>query len=163
MRNNFTIAIYNNTIYNSTEAALSFSEKSLRKNFRFFNNILIGRDSLIKGDKGADVFLGNDWRSITMQFNADGIHDFDTWAKKNQQEIMSGKIIGLNINPAFANPGNADITSADSLKQFINYQIPKNSLLRKSGVDLNSTFKINTGGCDFFTGIAPVNGIGACF
>jgi hypothetical protein len=154
---------YNNTIYNSKEAALSFSATCKRKNFRFFNNILIGRDSLIKGDKGTDVFLGNDWRSITMLFNADGILDFDTWAKKNNQEIISGKVVGLNINPEFTHPGNADITSADSLQQFINYQIPKNSLLRSSGIDLKSVYNINTGGHDFFMGIPPFNGIGACF
>lgn len=154
---------YNNTIYNSKEAALSFSETSKRQDFRFFNNILIGRDSLIKGDKGRDTFLGNDWRSITTLFNADGIHDFDTWAKKYNQEIISGKIIGLNINPEFNHPGNADITSADNLQQFINYQIPKSSLLRSNGIDLKSLFNVNNGGHDFFMGIPPANGIGACF
>ncbi len=129
---------YNNTIYNTREAALSFSDKSRRKNFRFFNNIFIGRDSLIKGNKGDDVFLGNNWRSIHGLFNADGIDDFNTWAKKNNQEMTSGKIVGLNINPAFTNPGDAEITSPDSLKQFINYQIPQHSLLRSSGIDLKS-------------------------
>ena len=55
---------YNNTIYNSKEAALSFSDKSQRKNFRFFNNIFIGKDSLIRGNEGNDKFLANDWWSI---------------------------------------------------------------------------------------------------
>ncbi len=154
---------YNNTIYNSKEAALSYSEKSQRKNFRFFNNIFIGKDSLIRGSKGIDVFLGNDWLCLTSRFNLDGIHDMETWAKKNNQEQMSGKMVGLNINPLFINPGNAETTSADSLKQFNNYQLPKNSLLRRVGINLKSVFKINTGGYDFFTGIPPASGIGACF
>ena len=33
--------VYNNTIYNSKQAALAFSETSEHKNFRFFNNIFI--------------------------------------------------------------------------------------------------------------------------
>ena len=43
MINNFIRDFYNNTIYNSKEAALSFSETSQRKNFRFLNNIFIAK------------------------------------------------------------------------------------------------------------------------
>ncbi|MBS1935757.1 MAG: right-handed parallel beta-helix repeat-containing protein, partial [Bacteroidetes bacterium] len=77
---------YNNTIYNSREAALSYSEKSSRKNFKFINNIFIGRDSLIRGEKGEDTFLGNDWWGLINRFKADTITDFESWAKKYNVE-----------------------------------------------------------------------------
>ncbi|HTQ66705.1 MAG TPA: right-handed parallel beta-helix repeat-containing protein [Puia sp.] len=154
---------YNNTIYNSKEAALSYSEKSKRKNFRFFNNIFVGKDSLIKGNKDADIFLANDWWSIRRGFNADRITNFTKWAKKYNQEMKSGKIIGLNIDPAFTHPDKASITNQDSLQHFSNYMIPKNSRLRTSGINLNNAYHIQTGDIDFFSKTAPVKGIGACF
>ena len=36
-------------------------EKSARKDLLFFDNVLVGKDSLIRGDRGADVFRGNNW------------------------------------------------------------------------------------------------------
>jgi hypothetical protein len=154
---------YNNTIYNSKEAALSYSEKSVRKNFRFFNNIFVGKDSLIKGDKGVDIFLGNDWWSIRRGFNADKISDFAKWAKKYNLEIESGKIVGLNMDPGFAHPNRASLTNQDSLQHFSNYMIPKNSRLRTNGINLNSAYQLQTGDLDFFSKTAPAKGIGACF
>ncbi len=53
--------VYNNIVYNSKEAALSFSEKSARKDLLFYDNVFVGRDSLIRGDRGRDVFRGNIW------------------------------------------------------------------------------------------------------
>lgn len=56
-------SVYNNIVYNTREAALSFSEKSAREGLRFYNNVFVGRDSLIRGvlGSGGDVFRGNDW------------------------------------------------------------------------------------------------------
>ena len=53
--------VYGNVIYDTKEAALSFSEQSVRKDFIFSNNVFVGRDSLIRGKRGNDVFRGNDW------------------------------------------------------------------------------------------------------
>ena len=53
--------VSHNIVYNSKEAALSFSEKSARKGLLFFDNVFVGRDSLIRGDRGVDVFRGNNW------------------------------------------------------------------------------------------------------
>jgi hypothetical protein len=53
--------VYNNTIYNTQQAAISYSTTSARKQFAFYNNIFVGADSLIRGDRGVDVFRGNDW------------------------------------------------------------------------------------------------------
>ena len=55
--------VYNNIVYNTKEAALSFSEKSAREDLRFYNNVFVGRDSLIRGvfSRDTDLFRGNDW------------------------------------------------------------------------------------------------------
>ncbi|MBV9961969.1 MAG: right-handed parallel beta-helix repeat-containing protein, partial [Parafilimonas sp.] len=74
--------VYNNTVYNSQQAVLSFSETSQRKNFRFLNNIFIGDDSLIRGRKNDDKFLANDWWSLKKKFNTDGMNDFNAWISK---------------------------------------------------------------------------------
>lgn len=53
--------VSHNIVYNSKEAALSYSEKSARKDLVFFDNVFVGKDSLIRGDRGVDVFRGNNW------------------------------------------------------------------------------------------------------
>jgi hypothetical protein len=128
--------VYGNIIYNSKVAAIAFSEKSESKGIRFYNNIFIGKDSLIRGkDKIGDVkYQGNDWWSVDKRFNIDGIDDLNTWALKADKEQKDGKVIGLNIKPEFNNPGSTTITSAAQLKSFTNYLLGKRSLLRKTSV-----------------------------
>lgn len=53
--------VFNNVVYDTREAALSYSEKSARRGFVFYNNIFVGADSLIRGDRGVDRFWGNEW------------------------------------------------------------------------------------------------------
>lgn len=153
---------YNNTIYNSRQAAISFSETSQRKNFRFFNNIFIGKDSLIKGIDGDDTFLDNDWWSIEKKFNADGIHDFKTWALHHNKEQMNGKIIGLNIMPQFINAGNIKFKNINQLPRFNNYKIIGSSPVTTSGIDLQYLFRINVGEEDFNSDPINKHSLGAC-
>jgi len=128
--------VYGNIIYNSKVAAIAFSEKSESKGIRIYNNVFIGKDTLIKGkDRIGDVkYQGNDWWSIDKGFNMSGVRDLKTWALKEGQEVKDGKVIGFNIKPEFNNPGNTTITSAAQLKSFTNYHLGKNSLLRKKSV-----------------------------
>ena len=153
---------YNNTIYNSKQAAINFSETSERRNFRFFNNIFIGKDSLIRGDEGNDIFLANDWYTIEKKFNKNGINDFKKWVVEKTKEQLNGKIIGLNVLPTFKNTGNTKITNANQLASFNNYKITGSSSITKSGIDLQSLFGINIGSADFNG--APINKkcLGAC-
>ncbi|HLY70395.1 MAG TPA: right-handed parallel beta-helix repeat-containing protein, partial [Puia sp.] len=134
---------YNNTIYNSTGFALTYSELSERRHFFFLNNVFVGEDGLINGKSGVDIFEGNDWCSL-----------------KNN---LSGRIAGLHIDPAFKNAGNTKITSANQIGHFIKYNLPANSLLNKKGVNLYKRYKINNGGIDFSSKAVPLTGIGACF
>lgn len=154
----------NNTVYNDREAALSFSEKAERKEFGFYNNIFVGKDSLIKGDKGKDIFLGNDWWSLKKKFSADGMHDFADWARKYGKEMAAGKITGFNLDPHFKHPGKMNITSFPELPAMFDlYKIPANSTLRNHGLDLHQLLGINTGNMDFSGARAPLKGIGASF
>jgi parallel beta helix pectate lyase-like protein len=154
---------YNNTIYNTKGAAISYSELSDRKKFFFFNNIFVGEDSIIKGEKGIDIFLGNNWWSLKRQFNIDYTYNFKTWAEKNNQEILEGKITGFNINPGFKNPGNIKITSASLLNSFDSYKIPAGSLLQNNGIDLYNLYGIKSGNIDFNNQPVSAKAIGASF
>lgn len=124
--------VYGNIIYNSKVAAICFSDKSESKGIRMYNNVFVGRDTLIRGkDKIGDVrYWGNDWWSIESKFYVDGFKDLKTWAEKSGKEQKDGKVIGLNIKPDFINPGNTKIISASQLKSFDNYKLSNTSVLR---------------------------------
>ena len=77
--------------------------------------------------------------------------------------MMDGKIIGLNIDPGFKNPGNTMPSTSAGLKLFDQYNIPGNSPLTNSGLDLHRLYGIETGSLDFNLKPAPAKGIGACF
>lgn len=128
--------VYGNIIYNSKVAAISFSEKSESKGIRMYDNIFVGRDTLIKGkDKIGDVkYWGNDWWSVEKGFNIDGIKSLNEWALKTGLEQKDGKVVGLNIKPEFLNAGKASITSASQLKTFDNYKLAAKSSLRNKEV-----------------------------
>jgi hypothetical protein len=128
--------VYGNIIYNSKVAAVCFSDKSESKGMRFYSNIFVGRDSLIKGkDKIGDArFWGNNWWSIEKGFNADGMSDIKAWAEKTGREMKDGKMTGLNIEPEFKSAGNTKITSASQLKSFGSYQLLESSPLRNKPI-----------------------------
>jgi len=153
---------YNNTIYNSKQAAINFSETSQRESFRFFNNIFIGRDSLVRGEEGDDIFLANDWYSIEKKFDANGINSFEKWAVEQNKEQLNGKIVGLNLMPFFENAGNTRITEANHLAAFDNYKIKRGSSLMTAGIDLKSLFGINIGSKDFNGEPVNIKCLGAC-
>jgi hypothetical protein len=155
--------VYNNTIYNSKAAAVSFSELSKRKTFSFYNNIFVGKDSLVKGSMGVDIFIGNDWWSLNKRFNIEGKSDFKSWATQTGKEIVSGKIKGLNRKPEFKGSGTIGLTSASGLKKFSYFKISPKSPLRNRGINLLNLYGIDTGGLDFSSGKPPAEGIGASF
>ena len=121
----YNCKVYGNIVYNAKVAAISFSDKSENKDFDFYDNIFVGKDSLIKGKDilGNCNFTGNDWWSIDSQFNAWGLKDFKTWAIKCGKEQKNGRIVGTNIAPKFKNPGNAALTTAAQIKSFGGYKM----------------------------------------
>ena len=128
--------IYGNIIYNSKVAAISFSEKSESRGLRFYNNVFVGKDSLIRGvDKIGNVrYWNNDWWSIESGFNIQSIKQLKAWADKTGKEKKGSNLTGINIKPDFEKPGNTNITSVYQFRSFTNYQLPKNSMMRKKTV-----------------------------
>ncbi|MBS1607330.1 MAG: right-handed parallel beta-helix repeat-containing protein [Bacteroidetes bacterium] len=154
---------YNNVVYNEKAAAISYETQSANAGFRFYNNIFVGRDSLILGKETHSIYLGNNWYSLAEGFNANGIKSFSVWAAANGKEIYNGHIVGHNIFPSFFDPGKAAITSTSRLLQFTNYKLPDNSVLKTGGLNLKQLSGIETGGKSFNQTNAPQNGIGASF
>jgi hypothetical protein len=154
---------YNNVIYNAKESAISFAGQSARKDFRFYNNIFVAGNGLMKGKSSGDTFIGNDWWSLPGGFNTGNIKTFSEWVKATGQETYQGQIVGLNIAPAFKNPGSSSFTTATQLTSSQQYEVPESSPLRSSGLDLKKLFGIEPGGYDLRQQPAPLGGIGACF
>ncbi|MEP7318972.1 MAG: right-handed parallel beta-helix repeat-containing protein [Panacibacter sp.] len=154
--------IYNNTIYNETGAAISYEKESEHSGFYFYNNIFVAKDELTTGKQMTDIFLSNNWWSITNGFNDNGINNFENWVSKTGNEQINNKIVGVNINPAFVKPGKTNITDPLQLQFFFNYKLPPNSPLKSSGLNLHKLFGINTGVQDFNKKVALPGFIGAC-
>ncbi len=154
---------YNNVIYNSQVAAISYDKESEHTGFKFYNNIFTANNELLKGKPGKDVFMGNDWYSLQTTFNADGILNFNAWANTYNQEKLNSKIVGLNVKPPFNNEGNANVTLPSQLNTFTNYQLLLNDSLAYKGLDLYMLFGIKNGGKAFNQNQAPPKGLGACF
>lgn len=123
----------NNIIYNSKVAAISYASQSRNSGFQFHDNILVGRNEIIRGKElpGDGIFMGNDWWSLEKGFNVDGITRFKDWVKKTGKEQKSGKITGLNEQPVFKNPGNSHLTLPSQLTFFTNYHLLKNTSLQQ--------------------------------
>ena len=151
---------YNNTIYNIRGSAVHYSELSERKDFVFFNNIFVARDSLEKGNASKDIFRGNDWWNLNDTGSKNGFESGNSEEGKEVKPVV-GKI--LMVDPKFRKAGKATLTSAAAIQKFDHYRIPVNSQLRKTGMSLESLYGINSGGFDFNGKKPPATGIGACF
>ena len=138
----YNARLYNNTIFNAKGAAIAFADLSKRKNFSWYNNIFMARDSLVKGREGQDILQGNDWCSLIS----------------NPPTSPS-----LHRNPGFLKAGNAGLTSASGIKKFDHYKIPKNSPLRKIGIPLMSLYGVDNPDSDFNGHQPPSGGVGASF
>jgi hypothetical protein len=154
---------YNNVVYNEKGAAISYEPESENAGFCFYNNIFVAKDSLILGRETNSTYLGNNWYSLADGFNANGVTNFSAWTATNNKEIYKSSTVGHNINPSFAKPGKATVTSPAQLLQFQNYRLPENSVLKNGGLNLKQLFGIETGGKSFNQTDAPINGIGAFF
>lgn len=139
------LLFYNNIIYNDKGSAISYSSESENTGFRFYNNIFVGKDTLVTGKETSVTYRANNWWSLSGGFNIDGIKDLNTWAVQKGKEQMNNKVIGLNMNPKFTNQGNSTLTIPLALNSYVNYHLPSNSPLRTSGLDLKKVFGIDVG------------------
>ena len=151
---------YNNTIYNSKGAAINYSELSKNKDFFFFNNIFVARDSLIKGTEANGMYLGNDWWSLG-QFSIEGRKTLKEWSYDKNKEIRNGQFVGLQINPTFKKPDSTELIDPRKLSTYFNYQILHHSQLKMKGIKLTQ-FGIHSPKKDFNQHTIITDGIGAC-
>jgi len=152
--------IYNNTIYNNKNAAISYSVAAANKDIFFFNNIFVGNTVIISGEDSISKYFGNCWYSLNDGFNVNGITNFDNWRIQKKQEIFDDTKTGINTDPAFANILNSNITDAKMLNSFSILKA-KNSHLVNGGIDFQQLFSIPNGGKDFNGNTAKVKSIGA--
>jgi Right handed beta helix region len=101
--------VYNNTVYNSREAAICYSTTSARRGFVFYDNIFVGADSLVRGDRGVDVYERNDWWVLRGKGSAIGVH-------------------GLYLKPDFKDPGHTKVTEVGELRGYDKYRISDSPL-----------------------------------
>jgi hypothetical protein len=102
--------VYNNTVYNTRQAALSYSTTSRREGFVFRDNIFVGTDSLVRGDRGADVFKGNDWWVLG--------------APSGRSDKPEDKgLQGLFVKPRFKNPGGTTVKDIRQLTGYDKYRV----------------------------------------
>lgn len=156
------LLFYNNTIYNDSVAAISYSPESGHSNFKFYNNIFIAADTLIRGRYENDIFLSNDWWSLKRGFNIDGQTSFEKWCKTKNKEQLKNETAGLNVNVTFKNAGHANLTNAKNLSGFDNYKIVGASPVLHNALDLDKLYKIDIGKKDFNKLAIKTKVIGAC-
>jgi hypothetical protein len=155
--------VYNNTIYNSKGAVISYEQQSKNAGFLFYNNNFIGKGSLVTGKETNSTYLGNNWYSIEDGFNIGNSRRFNAWVKATRKETYKGRIVGSNKDPLLTSPGNTSFRVPEKLNEFDKYKLPVDSPLRNSGLDLKQLFGIDTGNKTFNGIPAPANGIGAVF
>jgi hypothetical protein len=157
--------IYNNTIYNAHGGSICYDIDSGNKNFYYYNNIFVGKDDLVKGVKELPSnFIANNWYSLDNKgFNIGGIRNFEEWAKKNGKEQMDGKIVGLNIDPQFKNPGRTSLTDPKLLQSYDAYKLPENSVLRNKGFDFLEKYNIKDSPVDINGNKTSITFMGAIY
>jgi hypothetical protein len=147
--------VYNNTIYNDKNPAISFAPLTFSEGLVFYNNILVGKKEIISGSNMTGQYTGNCWWSIDDGFNVSQLKDFTQWRIQKQQETWNGTATGLNTNPGFSNMQNMTLSNAGMLSGFQSVKAPGAAFVN-GGVDIGSLFGILTGGIDFNGHTAPL-------
>lgn len=153
--------IYNNTIYNTQNAAISYASESANEGFVFYNNILAGNKDILSGNAITGKYLGNCWWSKAHGFKVGAVMDFAAWSQQQQQETLNGSQTGLNTDPGFPDAA-ISITDARALAAFTVYRSSLPALIG-GGIGIQQVSGIVTGGQDFNGNAAPAKGIGASF
>ena len=148
--------INNNIVYNSVVPLVSFEKSSKHINFKFCNNIFLGSDIPISGIYTGSSFLGNDWWNTKGGKKFMKFGNLAEWAIETGQEMLEGKVVGMNIDPKFKGPLVTDITDPYQLNTLYGYTLQADSPLKNKGMDLKSMFGTEIPGKDFFGNPVPL-------
>ncbi|MFN8342397.1 MAG: right-handed parallel beta-helix repeat-containing protein [Cyclobacteriaceae bacterium] len=121
-------AVYNCVFYNRRGKALR-ADNGRHAAFRFYNNIMVSKDTLIQGSADGFEFRFNDWYSLSGGFRMPGSADLKSWASVSAQEVEAGRVIGWSADPGYVlkmpRPTDARMIGLDS-----SYRTPPGSWLK---------------------------------
>jgi hypothetical protein len=103
---------HNNIVYNEKGAVISYEAQSRHSGFRFYNNIFVAKDDFILGVESSDLFVKNNWYSLS-----------------SSKQALKG-IDNQTLNPYFKNPGGTTLTDPRQLPSFDAYRLPDDSKLK---------------------------------
>jgi hypothetical protein len=107
---------HNNIIYNTKGAALGYAPENEQAGFKFYNNVFVAKDDLIKGKEINGKFENNNWWSLSG----------------NHPDSLEEN--ALHIDPKYKNAGNTILNAPSLIQAFTNYQLPPNSPLLKNRI-----------------------------
>jgi hypothetical protein len=144
--------IYNNTFYNSTLDGSSLMIENNSPGFRFFNNIFVYSEALLR--KGTalstELFQGNCYFNLSGGRSIAGFKDIEVWSAMTMNESLNGRMVGLFEDPGLQGPAGFPpaekvILNRDGLESFC---LKNSSPLIGRGLDLETIYNINPGTSD---------------
>jgi hypothetical protein len=148
--------IYNNVAYNASAPVISFENASAHKNFTFCNNIFLGTGEVITGLNTGSSFIGNVWWRTEGSIKFMGFGNLADWSKATGQEMLKGKIAGIQADPGFNGPFITDIIDPYKLSTLYGYTLRPDSPLRNKGLDIKSISGIDLPRNDFYGKHVPL-------
>jgi hypothetical protein len=152
--------VYNNTIFNSKGAAVSFG---VARDYRgplpditFRNNIFVAGEAQIEGGAEKGRFEGNlYWAMGDGGFLVDGYTNFDEWVKATGQETRNGRVVGQYADPLLRKDECGLLTDPARLSELVGYLLLPGSPAIDRGLNLRHFFGTEVGGVDFYGNQVP--------
>jgi len=145
-----------NSLYNYNCLLYGFIfTSSLNTDFYFTNNIFIGTGKLVNGPTSGEKFIGNVWWSPDGKPSFRKYNSLEEWAEKTGQEILHGKLAGIQADPMLTGQLPISITDPyqiDSLKIF---RLRSDSPLKNKGMDVTAMYKVENVKKDLYGNKVP--------
>lgn len=143
--------IHNNVVYTTAAPAIQFEPKSVNKNFKFYNNIFIGKGEIVQGPSSGEQFLGNVWWHVPgSEISFRGFHTLEGWSAATGQERLAGLMTGRQIDPLLKGPLTTNLTDPYDLHQLLGYTLSAHSPLIDAGIAVDALEHIRPVTHDFF-------------
>lgn len=143
--------VHNNLVYTIHAPAIQFEPNSLNKNFRFYNNIIIGNGEIIHGPASGEKFSGNIWwHADDAEIKFRGHYTLAEWSEATGQEKLNGKMVGRQTDPLLKGPLTTRLTNPYQLHTLLSYTLRTDSPLINTGMDVDSLSNIPFPAHDFY-------------
>lgn len=148
--------VHNNMVYTTRRLLYNLNPASLNKNFKFYNNIIIGSGEIVSGPSSGEKFLGNIWWSAgESKISFRGHADLSAWVDATGQEKLAGMIAGKQIDPLLKGPFKTILTDPYELYTLSGFTLQGSSPLMNGGVDIHTMFQIPRAPFDFYNTSLP--------